>query len=330
MLDIHSATADPAAYCAVPGYEIAPEQLVRQKPDELLLAWDGGKFAARCGLWWTNVATDPGHRLGAIGHYFAASLDAGSAVLKAAYERLAREGCTLAVGPMDGNTWQRYRFITERGTEPTFFLEPDNPDEWPDHWTASGFAPLATYHSALATDLGTRDPRAEEAARRLAEQGITVRNLDLANFDSEMAKLHSLSLVSFANNFLYTPISAAEFAAQYAPVRSFLRPELALLAEKGGELVGFLVATPDLLQAKRGQPVDTAIVKTMAVHPDHAGIGLGGYLMDRSHAVAHAMGLRRMIHALFHADNRSGKLSRRTANLIRTYTLFSRQLKGTA
>jgi GNAT superfamily N-acetyltransferase len=231
---------------------------------------------------------------------------------------------------MDGSTWQRYRFITERGSEPPFFLEPDNPDEWPNHWTAAGFEPLATYHSALAPDLATRDPRAEDTARRLADQGITIRNLDLGNFDSEMAKLHALSLVCFANNFLYTPISAEDFAAQYAPVKNYLRPELALLAEKDGELVGFIVAAPDLLQAKRGVPVDTVIAKTMAVHPDCAGVGLGSYLMDRLHAAAHALGFTRAIHALYHADNRSGRISRHTANVIRTYTLFSRELKEPA
>ncbi len=325
MPDIRSAT-DPAPYLAIPGNEIAPEQLVRQRPDELLLAWEGNRVAARCGLWWKNVAPYPDHTLGVVGHYFADSPEAGSAILNAACARLAKEGRTLAVGPMDGNTWQRYRFITERGSEPTFFLEPDNPDDWPGHWTATGFASLATYHSSLATDISTRDPRAEETARRLAGQGITLRNLDLANFDSEMAKLHALSLICFANNFLYTPISAADFTAQYAPVRNYLRPELAILAEKGGELVGFLVAAPDLLQAKRGKPIDTAIVKTMAVHPDFAGAGLGGYLMDRAHAAAQSLGFRRAIHALFHADNRSGKISRRTANVIRTYTLFSREL----
>jgi GNAT superfamily N-acetyltransferase len=231
---------------------------------------------------------------------------------------------------MDGNTWQRYRLVTDRGTEPPFFLEPDNPDDWPAHWSAAGFAPLATYHSAVATDLAARDPRAGETARRLAERGITLRSLDHADFDSEMAKLHALSLVCFANNFLYTPISAADFAAQYAPVRQYLRPELAILAEKGGELVGFVVAAPDLLQARRGAPVDTVVAKTMAVHPGHAGCGLGGFLMDRLHAAAHALGFRRAVHALYHAGNNSGRISRHTADVIRTYTLFARELKEPA
>ena len=82
-----------------------------------------------------------------------------------------------------------------------------------------------------------------------------------------------------------------------------------------------------MLQAKRGLPIDTVIAKTMAVHPDCAGVGLGSYLMDRLHAAAHALGFRRAIHALFHSDNRSGRISRHTANVIRTYTLFGRELK---
>lgn len=330
MYEVRFAGADPAPYCELPGQEIAPAQLARQHPDELLLAWTGDRVAARCGLWWNNVAAHPGHKLGVIGHYFADSPAAGEAILNAACERLVKEQCTLAVGPMDGNTWQRYRFITDRGTEPPFLLEPDNPDDWPRHWTAVGFAPLATYHSGVATDLATRDPRSEETGRRLADRGIAVRNIALANFDSELTALHALSLECFANNFLYTPIPLADFASQYAQLRNYLRPELTLLAEKDGALVGFIFGVPDLLQAKRGIPIDTAIAKTMAVHPDHAGVGLGSYLLDRLHAAMHVAGFRRAIHALFHADNRSGRISRHTANVIRTYTLFRRALGGNA
>jgi hypothetical protein len=68
----------------------------------------------------------------------------------------------------------------------------------------------------------------------------------------------------------------------------------------------------------------------MAVHPDHAGAGLGGFLMDRLHAAAHAGGFKRAIHALFHTDNRSGRISQHTAQIIRTYTLFARVLGARA
>ena len=91
------------------------------------------------------------------------------------------------MAPIDGNTWNRYRLLTERGTEPVFFLEPDNPDDWPAHFRDNGFTPLANYYSALNEDLQRSDPRTGELMRRLAEQGIRLRSLDLHRFEEELS-----------------------------------------------------------------------------------------------------------------------------------------------
>ena len=61
-------------------------------------------------LWWTHTPTLPGEKIGVIGGFRATSATATSAVLARAGEQLRAQRCTLAVGPMDGNTWRRYRF----------------------------------------------------------------------------------------------------------------------------------------------------------------------------------------------------------------------------
>ena len=122
--------------------------------------------------------------------------------------------------------------------------------------------------------------------------------------------------------------SEADFLAQYEPIRKFLRPELVLLARKNDELIGYIFGIPNLLEAQRGQPMDTVLLKTMAVDPDHAGKGIGGLLMARGHQAARAAGFKRVIHALFHEANRSGRLSSHTAKIMRRYTLFARPLGG--
>src|SRR5262245_56511478 len=131
---------------------------------------------------------------------------------------------------------------------------------------------------------------------------------------------------SLRSNLPSTPIDEAAFLVQYAPIRPHLRPELVLLAEKDRALIGYVFAIPDLLQARRGVPVDTVIVKTLAVHPDHGGLGLGSLLIARCHKAAHKAGFRRAIHALFHEDNCSGRISGHTASVMRRYTLFARPL----
>jgi predicted N-acetyltransferase YhbS len=227
---------------------------------------------------------------------------------------------------MDGNTWQRYRLLTERGSEPVFFLEPDNPDDWPAHFTDHGFTALAQYYSSLNSDLAQGDPRAAAAAERVAAAGISIHSLDPKQFEEQLRSIHALSLECFSDNFLYTPLGQEEFVSQYLAIRPYVLPELVLLAEREGQPVGYVFAIPDLLQAQRGQPIDTVIVKTLAVHPEHRSIGLGGALTAVCHEVAQKLGFRRAIHALMVETNVSRRISAHTAKVMRRYTLFAKPL----
>jgi L-amino acid N-acyltransferase YncA len=316
-------------FCGLSGLSsLTPDLLAGQRPDaSWMLLGGAGQVAARCSLWWTGTPAHAEHRLGLIGHYAVAEPEGAAPLLQLACTQLAEHGCTLAVGPMDGNTWRRYRLLTERGTEPIFFLEPDNPDDWPGHFLSQGFTVLAQYYSAVNTDLDRPEPRMVEIAQRVADQGITLRHLDLDRFEEEMRAIHALSLESFRANLLYTPIGPEEFLAQYRSIRPHVRPELVFLAERRGLLAGFLFAIPNLLQARRGEAIDTAIIKTMAVHPECGGVGLGSLLMARCHEKARCLGYTRVIHALMHEDNRSRKISSHTARLIRRYTLYARPLR---
>lgn len=280
-------------------------------------------------LWWRDVPALPGERLGVIGHYGAEDAATGQAMLDRACERLAAEGCTLAVGPMDGNTWRRYRFVTGGDAdEPPFFLEPTNPPEYPAHWGAAGFSPLAGYSSALTDDLTQADDRVERVARRLADAGMTLRPVDPTRAEDDLRAIHALSLVAFERNFLYTPLAEGEFLGQYRRVLPFVRPELTVLAHAtDGRLAGFLFALPDLNEAQRGERPRTVIVKTAAVLPGREWAGLGMLLLDRCHRAAREAGFTRAVHALMHDSNSSRNVSGAYAGRpIRRYKLYAKRL----
>lgn len=311
--------------CGIAGVSAADRRL--HAPDLHLLAVDRGSLVARLSCWWQGTPPVDGRPAGVIGHYAAADVSAGAGLLARACEALASAGCVRAIGPMDGNTWRRYRFIVERGTEPVFFLEPDNPDDWPRHWIEAGFSSLATYSSAANDDLTTEDLRTPDAARRLEARGVLIRHFDTSQAPTDLRRIYALSLVAFSRNFLYTPIPEREFLAQNEALLPFVRPELVLLAELGETLVGFMFAVPDILQDRRGAAVDTVILKTMAVHPSMGGAGVGGVLMDRVQRAARELGYVRTIHALMHDANVSRRISDRYARTIRRYALFSRALR---
>lgn len=328
MTIIELSPGDPDPQPAAPGLPLlAAADRVLHAPDRHLVLMDDGAVGARCSCWWTDAPALPGERLGAIGHYAAASSEAAAELLARACGVLESAGCTVAVGPMDGSTWRRYRFVVDRGAGPPFALEPDNPDEWPRDWASAGFSTLATYTSAMNADLGVEDPRGAAARGRLKDAGIAIRRFDPSRGDDDLRRIFYLSLSAFSRNFLYTPIAEAEFMAQQRAVLPFVRPELVLLAERGDELAGFMFAIPDVLQLRRAGAADTVILKTMAVDQGLSGMGLGGVLMDEVQQAARALGYRRAIHALMHDDNRSARLSARYARTIRRYALFSKRLK---
>jgi GNAT superfamily N-acetyltransferase len=300
------------------------------QPDAHWVAIEGGAEVARCSLWWRQAPPLDGERTAAIGHFAAApgAAQAARALLERACRELRAHGATLAVGPMDGNTWRSYRLVSDAGQEPPFFLEPWNPPEWNAHFTAAGFTALAGFHSSATADLATVDERIPEAAERLRAGGVKLRSLDPARFVAELARIHALSLEAFARNFMFTPLTREEFVAQYRPIEAHVDPRLVLLAERDGELAGFLFAVPDVLQAQRGEPVSSVVVKTVAVRAGRRHAGLGAWLAAECHARAAAAGLRRAVHALMHDANNSANISRRYAGILRRYTLYARRLDG--
>lgn len=277
-------------------------------------------------LWWTHTPTLPNERLGVIGGFKATGAAAAADALAQAEESLRAQGCTLAVGPMDGNTWRRYRFVTEPGAEPAFFMEPVNSAEWPAWWQAAGFTPLAQYYSAASDNLEPVDRRIGEVAARVRAAGISLRPIDPALFEEELGRIYDVSVVAFQENYLYTPLPRADFIAQYRAVQPIMLPELVCLAEKAGRTVGYMFAVPDQAQAQRGEPITNVIMKTIAVLPEMGGMGLGGLLFSEVHAAAKRRGFKRAIHALMHETNKSRRMSAHYARLIRRYTLFARRL----
>ncbi len=291
----------------------------------LELITDGGQEAG-CLLWWRNTPALEGEQVGLIGGFQAAGAEAASELLHRACGMLREEGCTMAIGPMDGSTWRSYRLVTERGTEPPFFMEPGNPAEWPDYFVKAGFSILANYTSALNSDLHVVDPRIENVRQRLSTAGVLIRPIQLDRFPEELRHIYDVSIASFQKNFLYTPITYPDFESLYLPIQKAVQADLVLLAFDGEKCLGFMFAIPDFAQARRGEPITTVIAKSLAVLPGRQTGGLGTLLLAQMQQAALRLGYTRVIHALMHESNNSRNVSGHYAKTMRRYALFSRRL----
>ncbi len=309
--------------------ELDPPPEALGRPDlHLGAVSDAGSVGARCSLWWQQAPQLPGERVGLLGHFEAEDHGAASLLIEHSCTRLSSEGCSLAVAPIDGDVWHRYRLVVERGTEPPFFLEPNTPDSWVDHFTLNGFSVMARYLSAATDDLDGAVLRAERHSARLQAQGIQFRHPDLSQWQDELRRLYPLILEAFRNQLLFSSIDEQEFVELYQPIRPVLRPELMFVAEHNRQPVGFLFAVPDMLQSRRGF-IDTVIIQVVAVHPAYERYGMGTYMVQRAYDAARDGGFRRAVHALMQEGKASARLTQRyfKQRVIRRYALFSRRLQ---
>lgn len=305
---------------------LAAEDFALHRPDLHLAIMDEGTLTSRLSVWWKHGPQLEGHKVGAVGHYAAGNDAAAAAVLEEACRVLAANGMTCAVGPMNGNVWRRHRFVTSRGDHPPFFLEPDNPDVYPLQFEAAGFQPLLRSTSSIVDDLTAPDERAEEIAKALAERHVVIRAIDVSQFEKELGAIHALVTHHFDEHPLYSPMSKQAFIDKHLRARTIIMPDLTLLAEVNGKLVGFIFAVPDLLQERRGKEIDTLIVRTLASAPERQYAGLGRLLLSTVRTRAGERGFRHVIHALLPESSHWESLGQRSARVIRQYTIFQRQL----
>jgi GNAT superfamily N-acetyltransferase len=305
-----------------------PAQFEQAHADVHLLAVDDHEGAtAECSLWWSHSPPLRDQRLGLIGHYSSTNDQAAQKLLHAACDRLCRAGCTYAVGPMDGSTWRRYRFVTDAGTEPPFFLEPWNPPGWPQHFVRAGFSPVARYFSALNPDLSKQDLRLSGTEARLRSSGVVLHYVRPGQVQDFLRRIYPVACVAFRRNPFYADLPWDDFIAQYDRLVPFFCPELLIFAEQNAETVGFLLALPDVLCQARSATIDTFIIKTVAILPRRELGGMGTLLVGRVQQIGREMGFRRCIGALMYDGNMLvSNISNAYGKPVRRYALWAKDL----
>jgi L-amino acid N-acyltransferase YncA len=291
--------------------------------DETWEIADACGSAARCALWFHASRELGGRRTGFLGGYAARDGASAARIFGHACERLQANGCELAVGPVDGSTWRRYRLVTWSDGTPPFVLEPANPPDYVAQFEAAGFAPIARYASLYDPATPDEERRAFAASAELAARGIRVRPFDPTSAERELRALYAFSCGAFARNFLQSPIAFEAFAAQYRPVLAFVDPALFLVAEFEGRVCGFLFAIPD-----RGSSDAPRLVgKTLARDPAPQFRGLGTLLTALVRRAGAASGYAGFVSALVHEQNASLRIpERHGATVFRRYALYAKEL----
>ncbi|MEN8142127.1 MAG: hypothetical protein ABFQ82_00850 [Thermodesulfobacteriota bacterium] len=260
-------------------------------------------------------------------------------------EWLWGKGIRKVVGPMDGDTWHKYRFNIGPFERSPFLMEPYNPHYYPELWERYGFRPLAGYYSKYIPELGKVLPSQERFFRRCLKNGFRFRSFRKRDYDSELDILYDLSRAIFAENFYYTDISRQGFKELYNGAAAIIKEELIWFAsDKEGEYCGFVFALPDYYEAVRSlrgkkdlwskikflynrQKTDTLNVKTLGVLKKYHGSGLGPALIYKAYLEGYKLGFSDANMCLIHETNPSGRLDGGEGEVSRRYMLYEKYIQ---
>ncbi|MCP2261479.1 hypothetical protein LX15_005205 [Streptoalloteichus tenebrarius] len=179
-------------------------------------------------------------------------VEVAGALFAAAAGWLRRRGLDAVLGPTDFSTNRECGLLVDGFGSPPAILMPHNPPYYPALLEACGFAKakdLWAWDLDVARGLPERTARVADAVLRRA--GVSVRPVDLGDFAGEVERVRELYNASWARNWGFVPMTDREFRCLAAELRRVVRPELALVAEVGGEPVGFGLSLPDMNQALR-------------------------------------------------------------------------------
>ena len=247
------------------------------------------------------------------------------------FEELKKEGIETIIGPLNGTTWNTYRYVTEKGNGRPFLLEPWNEDYSVSLFEKLGFKPLAGYISTVMEGMNSNgrknlDKKIEKLKKFDYYKDTRVESAENKDLLKVLNKVYDLTVEAFKNNFLYSELEREIFLKMYMSYEDKIVKKFFKMLYLKGELIGYVFGIPDYTELGYKGKIDTIILKTIAVSPEYNGKGMGYILINSLVEEAEKEGYENVIYALMHESNVSKNIGLLLGNMLRRYTLFIKEL----
>ena len=215
----------------------------------LFLARAGGKIVGRI-----MASDDPNYNalhktnVGCFGLFECVKDQAvADALLEAAANWLRARGRDEIMGPIDYSTNYVCGLLVEGFEFPPTLLTSHNPPYYAALIEGLGFAKVMDFYAWWFSE----PQRAVARLRRLAaalkkRHSVTIRQGNLTDLRGESRRLREIYNEAWKDNWGFVPFTQNEFEFMTRELKQLVVPEFTLIAESGGEPVGFLLCLPDI------------------------------------------------------------------------------------
>ena len=247
------------------------------------------------------------------------------------FEELKKEGIETIIGPLNGTTWNTYRYVTEKGSRKQFLLEPWNEDYSVSLFEKLDFKHLAGYISTVMEGMNSNgrknlNKKIEKLKKFDYYKDIKVESAENKDLMAVLNKVYDLTVEAFKNNFLYSELEREIFLKMYLSYEDKIIKKFFKMLYLKDELIGYVFGIPDYTELGYKEKIDTIILKTIAVSPEYNGKGMGYILINSLIEEAEKEGYENVIYALMHESNVSKNIGLLLGNVLRRYTLFIKEL----
>ncbi|KFE70143.1 hypothetical protein [Hyalangium minutum] len=219
---------------------------------ELFLALRGGQVVGRIA-----AVRDPhynefhGTNEGFFG-LFECINDAGvaRALFDAASQWLRAQGFVKILGPMNFSTNHEVGLLVDGFDRTPAIMTTYNPPYYGALIEANGFTKAKDLWSfELSSSVQPPEKVARIAEKIRQREGVTVRSVDLKNFEAEVRLIKTIYNAAWEKNWGFVPMTDREFDHLARDMKQIVRSELLLIAEVKGEPVAFSMTIPDANEA---------------------------------------------------------------------------------
>jgi GNAT superfamily N-acetyltransferase len=176
--------------------------------------------------------------------------EVAEALLLRARQWVFERGAEFVRGPVSPSTNYECGMLIDGFDSSPMVMMPYNPRYYPDLMARTGLRKakdlLAYLSNANTIDL---DKIGRIADRALAQSGVKVRPINMKDFQGDVLRVWDVYNKAWSRNWGYIPMSREEFFAMAKEMKQILKPDLVLLGEADGKVVGFALALPDVNQA---------------------------------------------------------------------------------
>jgi len=247
------------------------------------------------------------------------------------FKELKKKGIKTIIGPLNGTTWNTYRYVTDKRNHPPFLMEPFNEEYYVELFKKIGFEPLAYYISTIMENMnpvqkGHLSKKIEKLKKFDYYKDTTVKSAENNDLITVLNKVYDLTIEAFKNNFLYSELDREIFLKIYMNYEDKIVKKFFKMLYLKDELIGYVFGIPDYAELEYKGKIETMILKTIAISPQYNGKGMGYILIDELVKEAEKSGYKNVIYALMYEKNISKNIGLLLGDELRRYTLFIKEL----